>query len=245
MAYENEMKLNKFNGGKMLHIFVIKDSKYDTVFQSEDAEHAFKFGHFFIKIDGSNHMIKVIDGVHTLFQRYDDKKGKVVIENEDKLITLNPGNMIEYESDNCKKKVKHHYYYKRIDRVADDAKGKQNKIIRQMYAILDAAIPDNQLLLCMQEGDSLTCEMVGKKFNATPNVNDDVNIAIHCEQHVVIPENKRNYEGIQEYLKENCCEGLVVEDGDIYWKVRSNLIIDNCDFEKDKSKAKIPVMLNK
>lgn len=236
----DEMKIaDGFNGGKMFHIFGIKDGAYTGEFSSTGAQDAFEYGDVFHKVDGSNGAIELIDGVYTLLTRFDDKKGRVDAT-DPTYKTLKVGNVSEYESDNGRKKVSHHYFLKKVVRPVPNESGKDAKIRREMYRVLDLAIEGgNETLSLMREGDRVSCEIIGKKFNKTPGVDEDVNIAIHCEQTVYFPE--RSISSVRDFLSINNCEGLIFNLGGICYKVRSNLLFPNCRFGKT-SEGLLPIV---
>ena len=236
-----------FNGGKMFHIFDIENGQYTNEFTSEEAKLALELGDFYIKIDGSNHMIKLIKGGFYIFARYDDKKGGLTEEDFESgmFINLGPGNISSYVSDNGKKVINHKYVYRIVERVEPDDKGKAAKLVRKMYACLERAthLP---IFKGMREGDQLTFEAIGTKFNKTPGCDEEVAIALHASQTVYFDE-ARSFEGVQKFLKENCCEGLVVDLNGKFFKIRSNLFDKKCDFEVLRGQASnliIPVTLD-
>jgi hypothetical protein len=222
-----------FNGGKMMHIFEIKDNLYTPQFYSPEAKEALENGHVYIKIDGSNALLKNTDGVWSLYSRYDDTRGRFTDLEESKLpediITLPDGkNISTYDSGS-----KHHsYFYKLRKRPLDTDKGKLAKLNRTLYKIIDGE--EMQDFLSASGTVWLTVELVGKKFNATPGVREMCGIAPHKSQTVSIQNQDRTYQGMKELLLSSTVEGYVIEWKGVFWKIRSNCFDKNCTFEVAK-----------
>mmetsp|Transcript_629 Transcript_629/g.1776 ORF Transcript_629/g.1776 Transcript_629/m.1776 type:complete len:162 (+) Transcript_629:23-508(+) len=92
--------------------------------------------------------------------------------------------------------------------------------------------------------DFVSIEWVGAKFNKTPNVPEDVAIAIHSEQ-VCSDAMERTYGGMREYLleAEQPSEGLIIFHVGKYWKLRSECFDRKCSFITNKAAARPPVFL--
>jgi len=226
-----------FNGGKMQHIFRLEDNLYVKQTESTKAHDALVNGNFYVKIDGSNHLlVKASDGQWQVYERYDDRKGKL---DESKLpegyISLpDGGNPVLYQS----KQQKHHYFYKLIPRPAPDAKGKLAKLNSQIYQLLDL----KKKFLDSLDRKIFTVELVGQKFQKTPGVDAPVDIAIHFMQTVEVSI-ERTFDALKNFLEQVCCEGLVVVHQGTFWKVRSNCFDKNHIYEQVKT-GKVPLPAN-
>lgn len=223
-----------FNGGKMMHIFTISNNLYTPNFYSNEAKEALENGRFFVKIDGSNALLKKVDGVWYLYSRYDDGKRKI---NRDVLpsntILLPEGkNIDQYNSGN----KEHAYFYQLRSRPLPEDKGKLAKINRNLYRIVDEEMKG---FLEELKEDYITVELVGQKFNATPGVMAQCGIAPHSSQTIDVEKQFRTFIGMKDYLlNQKCIEGLVIEWKGVYWKIRSNCFDKRCNFECVKKNNK-------
>lgn len=222
-----------FNGGKMYHIFKpigTRDSyQYDPTgtCSSPEAEEALLYGTMYYKIDGSNGMIQVIRNENNLiefklYQRYDTRGKK-----DDKSLTpnRNPNKVPLPAGLNPNTYPGHSYFYDeiRIDNIPE----KQKNLLKK-HQTMHNIVKNHANHLISFGREWISIEWVGTKINQTPNVNDEVAIAIHEEQ-IVDPNDvmniDRTYEGIRKFLIEDCkdqpVEGLVFEHNGRYWKVIS------------------------
>jgi len=219
MSTSTETKTPIFNCGKMLHIFKTekgdKDGddamSYTPEWLSPEAEQVMA-GLFsaetkvYRKIDGScGAIIRGLDGSWTIYQRYDDKKGKI---EEKELVT---GEYIPLpEGENERRR----YYLRRIDR---KQQGKNlQKMADELYRILDRY---GRSL----SSDYYSVELVGKNFNATPNV-EGLSFALHCDQeiHPEFPRMTTPEEWLiwlKDFFSHHRDEGLILVHRGKYWKI--------------------------
>jgi hypothetical protein len=229
-----------FNGGKMFHIFKLRDDhtylpEFDWFYSKEVLENC----EFYMKIDGANHCLFKENDQWIVGERYDDKKEK-----------FNNGIPPDFRSlpigSNSYQHHIHHYYYHLL--YPEKAGKKKRKIIEKMYALIE----EKKEIIDKLANDNkyLTFEAVGKKFNKTPGIDEDVDIAIHCMQ-TLNYTGPRTFEGIQKYLLEEVCiEGIVVEYQGRYWKIRSDCFDKKCAFSQIRKRGIPnnfiePVLLNK
>ncbi len=238
-------KTQHFNGGKIEQIFENdpETNTYNGNFTNDDARDAFLYGKYFVKVDGSNGMLvrqSFLEGLQTLkytlkyrwvlFQRYDDKKGKLDPDNLPKNIISLPigGNPSVYNN--------HRYYYKLMapSNIPDESlrpKKKQKLINDSLYS----EIEHSKHVLENMNQKFISVELIGKKFQKTPGVNVDCEIALHQQQTIDIPEEYRTFEGMKHFLLDEFLgEGLIVSHNGKYWKIRANCFDKNCNFEKWK-----------
>lgn len=202
-----------FNGGKMEHIFALKDNLYTDEYVNPAAEAALRNGKYFYKIDGANHMLnKKADGTVRLYERYDAKDGICPANGVDLPTGMNAS---KYQS----KQQCHTYYYM----PTWTKTGKLSKIYDRLQVTAENKLAD-------EPPGYYSVEVVGRKFQRTPGVDSDGALALHNEQ--AIGDRKfDNYQSIRTYLLEEICvEGLVIEHHARYWKVRSDCFDKRCSF---------------
>lgn len=236
---------NKFNGGKQGHVFGIGDENlYTGQCASEETAKILADPQtvFFWKIDGSNMCIfmdAAEDGTHelTLYQRYDDKKGKVTPQD------LESGKYrVLAEGPNPSKYNNHVYYYTPVPKPDDPSLSKKQR--KMSTALYDAVNRSRDMVekLCETHG-FCTVEAVGRKFNKTPEVSDiDFGLAPHELQIADVPQEARTFEGIRDLLlKEYAVEGVVLRsvDGKCL-KIRSNCMSKKDPFTEFKKTGSPP-----
>lgn len=222
-----------FNGGKMPHIFVFdRDSKppvYTDQFHSEEAAKALELGSFFVKIDGSNGMLHLVsnDQAVTCYQRR-DTKGK----------PFPPGSIPLPDARNEATYEGHSYCYEPILR---DVIGK--KLQKRNAAILDLVERHREYLLSLNAKEWISVEWIGRQFNRTPGVPEEVGLAIHAQQRVEV-DFPRTYDGLRDYLGTTAIEGLIVEHEGYYWKVRSDCFDRPSPFRENRESVPPPTYLS-
>jgi hypothetical protein len=270
-----------------------KDLVYGPNFASPQAQEALEnANNVYWKIDGACGLLKLIDNddsdensVLELYERQ-DTRGKdpppdlVPLPMKCMHDVFTPGlNNIENSNEQknmiCKntnvyadsKDRRHTYYMKKVQLEDNDGKG-QRKIKRSLLQVLD----DNhdKLIDAIKKYGTddgyLSVELIGNKFQKTPGVDNDVAIAIHCEQRIefaVERENvdknidkltsevkdfnnrmvifPRSFNGLKDLLSSKNVEGIILEHNEIFWKIRSNLMNRGCLFETDRSNAIPPI----
>lgn len=217
-----------FNGGKMNHIFKMTDDMlYIDECSSEQAQTALLNGVYYFKHDGSNHRIVNEEGQWYIEARYDDRRGKYDNTLPEGVFPIcdgaNPSSVWDGE------KRTHNYYYTRLERVVDGKKAQ--KIRNAIYNIVDR-IADR-----LNGQNYITCELVGKKFNKTPGIDSDVEIAIHAEQKCQF-DGERSFVGIRTFLEEIDVEGLVIEHDGKYWKLHTEKFWPECWWKTRKGEPK-------
>lgn len=202
-----------FNGGKMYHIFKIVNNLYINEFHSEEAKQAFLKGTFYIKVDGANGYH--LDGV--LYERYDDRKGKLDPDNLPEGIICIP------EGNNPSKYEGHSYYYSKLDKNTSSKKLK--KLYTQLYDKLDE-----------EEEKNGTIELVGPNFQQTPGFTENM-IINHTTLYFEFPH-ERTFENVKKFLLDGFEEGIVIEHKGKYWKIRANVFDTpgnkKCKYERYK-----------
>lgn len=219
-----------FTGGKMLHPLRIDRSgypyKYDTQEISEEAMKIFNEGDIFVKIDGSNGALKVVEGCVKVYRRH-DYRNKGIPDDEHILPLPEGGNPFTYED--------HSYAY---DEVYVHAKmGKKMKRLHQ--TMLDLVTKHEDTLkrkLAKFPNQFCTIEWVGRKFGNTPGCSFDVGFVIHDEcklpkQYTTEPYT-RSLEDLFKICEELVIEGLVFRHNGKYYKLLSSLYEPGCKFDQ-------------
>lgn len=242
-----------FNGGKMRHIFKTEkdlsggDSDNAMVYlpewfcdEAKEAMNALgKGAEMYRKIDGScGAILRGSDGRFTIYQRYDDKKGKI----KDGDLPLGMINLPLGENTQVygfeTEMHKHRYFFREIPRV-DLKKGSKitgnDKISLGLYKIVDRE--DLKL-----EKDFYSVELCGPNFNRTPGVSEN-GIALHEMQKVQIETPTLEtpsewFVWLTEYFTANRDEGIIVSHRGRYWKIHGYKFCPN--LPKD---YKLPVLL--
>jgi hypothetical protein len=134
--------------------------------------------------------------------------------------------------------TKHSYCYVPV---LPDVKGKKNQKIN---ATMLAIVEQNSEYLLSLDRDFVSIEWVGKKFNRTPSVPEDVALAIHSEQGCKECF-ERTYDGVRSFLLEadSPVEGLIVQHEGVFWKIASIAFDRKCKFSVDPDSARPPVYL--
>lgn len=240
----------KFNGGKMRHIFATEaDEKRDAdsaltykrewfCEEAKLAMYGLRDGSAkaFRKIDGSCGLIKRgPDGRWMIFQRYDDKKGKLdpAALPED-IIQLPDGEntrVYSFEED-C---YKHQYFFKLLPRFDPtkreyDKKGRlkhitmPEQITRDLYNILDNAPTDHL------RDPYYSVELVGPNFNRTFGVGFNT-FAIHELQKPKIDHfpsldtPDEWFAWLTDYFTKHRDEGLIISHLGRYWKIHGSKFV--------------------
>lgn len=243
-----------FGCGKMSHVLRRgANGKYDPhEWLCSEAAEAFAYGDVFIKIDGSCWFMMKDGDRWQLYRRQDKKKWGPETELPDGFMRLHAGgNTDTYEG--------HYYVLQLMPRSAPekDENGKimrsaarkkldgydkgERKLVAPMYKILDH--PDVTAHLDAEaerlERNWFTFEAVGKKFQQTPGVDADVDIALHHEQ--CIDVKFTTIEDAHAYIMKHGVEGLIFHHGTKSWKLRGNCYDPNFS---DKN-APAPVCLSR
>ena len=231
----------------MEHIFEITETQptptskrgvnvYSSRFSCPEAQEALEKGTFYWKVDGACGMVRYNSEEDELevYERQ-DTRGREASED---LVPLRPGeNQHEYGKD----KDRHTYFMRKVAITDEDGK-KQKKI---KAAILDVLKANRDVLIsaCREHGKDgwLSVELVGTKFQKTPGVEDEVAIALHKDQNLIIDGDlPRSYDEAKKFLGQRSVEGIVVEWNGRYWKLRSNLMDPSCLFETNRIGAPPP-----
>lgn len=207
----------EFNGGKMEHIFkFVPKTKSDLYmkpleFASDEAKDAFIYGITYEKIDGANGLLKLVDGEIVAFERQDKKNMNDII--------IPDGHIDIPAGENAQRYSNHTYFYRKID--IDKITGKKAKPLAQKMLNLLIKHEAHLRTYLKEDGDFVTIEWVGKKFQQTPGVEDDVAICIHLEQ---IVYNVPRDEHFSTWLLSQNIEGIIFEHEGKCWKVRTGMI---------------------
>lgn len=265
MEIHNTMRKSKFCGQKMKHVFRTGfDDKNDK--DADDAsdnyvpvfDPEFRVGpnmKVYRKIDGSNGALFVGDdkSVH-LLKRYDCKtflnKASTPKYTSDQLLetyfadflipvptTDGPG-PFTYTSGS----TNHMYFQKYVSRPAENTKNGAEKIDLAIYKVAEKHIDRLSPGL-------YSCEFVGRKFNFTPGVEDDVAIAIHSDQVFTSDfefakcDERSFYDIFASYFKDVPMEGVIVmDDNGRFWKIHARLFEGN-RWKTNRADASRPVLL--
>lgn len=243
----------------MYHVFLRDENhQYIDEYDSKEAKEALENGVFYVKINGSNNMLvkSNVDEKWYCYQRYNDKRGKYdgkennLIDEQSGLLDicdLRPGNnpsvyrgtQTSKQQVHDEKSRKHHYYYVLRERTIPGVKSRRPcKVNKRVYQVIDnSAVEIDQKFSDLQENNDgkqtyMTVELIGKKFNKTLGVDEDVAIAIHSDQRIDIEPERRSFDGIKAFLLSFICEGLVVEHNGTFWKILTENFDENSNFSK-------------
>lgn len=208
-AMNAEMKT--FNGGKMTHIFKYegRPSLYTSEFDCEKAEEALKYGKAYMKIDGSNGMLCVVNDKIQAYRRQDIKGRDWQQLNFEFMGLPKGGNPVAVPG--------HAYVYRRI--LPEGSKGEKrlNELMLSLVEFNKEQLME-ELVKC---GGMMTIEWVGKKFQRTPGVAADVGIVIHHLQEMeAVP---RTFEELRSFFQRYRIEGVVIEHKGTFYKIRANM----------------------
>jgi hypothetical protein len=213
-----------FNGGKMQHIFKMENNLYTPEFSSECAKAALLCGRYFVKIDGSNHMVmKHASGALSLYARYDVKSTERIPNTCMELPA--GGNPARYTSNH----KEHHYCYRPVENVTGKMANMYGRLLRAAQSRFAHEPPGHY-----------SVEVVGRKFQRTPGVDADAALAVHADQELT-DVRLSTYADARTYLLDTvCAEGIIVEHAGVYWKLRSNCFDKECSFDGIKGSSDLP-----